>query len=221
MFSNVAFGAFEIPVGGGGSEDSSSFSTAYGSVVDYLSNLSNEASDVYSTITNALSPLGSSVMQLASDVSSWTSAKTDEAHSEFQDMVERRKKIYRAIVQMPEGADKEKLLSEFNSVESYVTSALFPLANEFYSLVGYAPVDTTLGIVPVIGLAAVGAALIIGIVWVNKHYDTIAANPALADTGISGGIAKGVTGMLWLLGGVVAIGFALPYIQSLRKKVQS
>lgn len=198
----MGYGAYSMPVEGGGGSPS---------LIDSLASI---GSDAYDLVSSVASTAGASLSQIASEASSWSQAKTDDTYHAFAELIERRKRIWLAIQRMPEGGQKEALKAEFSGIESYVESALFPLANKFYSLAGYSPIDTNLGALPILGLAAIAAALSLGIVWVLKHYAALEKNPALADSGISGGIGKGIQGMLWIAGLVVGVSVLMPMLQA-------
>lgn len=181
--------------------------------------ISSFGGDVYSMISSTISEVGASITDVYNQAANWSQSKTDETHQLFVDTVNRRKKLWEAINSLPEGTNKQNLLDQFNGYESYLTNALFPLGNKFYELVGYSPIDTTLGALPLIPLAVVGAACLVGLYWISRNYDALEKNPALADTGIQGGIAKGVNSAIFLVGLAVAAAIVFPLVKEKLDKI--
>lgn len=205
MLSNVAFGAYSMPVeGGGGSQ----------SMIDSLTSL---GSNVYGLVSSAAAAAGDSITQLATRAANWTESNTTETYHDFVDFVERRRILWAKINDLQEGPEKENLLAEFRSGETFVQGTLLPLGAKFFEYLGYPKPDTNLGAFPVIGMALVAAGTYVAIKWMSRHYDAIENNPALADTGITGGIAKGVQGLMWAVGIVAAIAFVVPMIKAKAK----
>lgn len=215
LLSNVAFGAYEMPVEPGGGDAS------------FTSTLMSLGSNVYGLVSSAAASAGTTLSALAAKASAWTELNTLETYHDFLDFVERRKTLWAKINAMPSGSEKEKLLADFRSTETLVQGTALPLGSKFFELLGYPKVDTGLGALPILGLAAIGAALYAILELIYTHYGAMERNPALADSGVTGGIAKGiegvgkgVQGMLWAVGIVAAIAFIVPMLKQQSEKVK-